>query len=65
MEKLYTVKEIAPQRLLGYGERMIRELIRTGELEYTDIRRQGRKKPSYRISESAIRAYIEKNKTIV
>jgi hypothetical protein len=29
MEKLYTVKEIAAQRLLGYGERTIRELIKS------------------------------------
>ena len=64
MERLYTVKEIASQRLLGYGERMIREIVRTKQIEYTDVRRQGSKKPSYRISESAIRAYIEKNKTI-
>ncbi len=43
---------------------MVRELLRTGELDYTDVRRKGSKKPSYRVSESALRAYIVQNSTI-
>lgn len=60
MEKLYTVKEIAAQRLLGYGERTIRDLIKSWELETIDVRRAGSQKPSYRIKQSVLNEYLKK-----
>lgn len=60
MEKLYTVKEIAAQRLLGYGERTIRDLIKSWELETIDVRRAGSQKPSYRVKQSVLNEYLKK-----
>lgn len=60
MEKLYTVKEIAAQRLLGYGERTIRDLIKSWEVETIDVRRAGSQKPSYRVKQSVLNEYLKK-----
>jgi hypothetical protein len=60
MEKLYTVKEIAAQRLLGYGERTIRELIKSWELETIDVRRAWAAKPSYRVKQSVLNEFLKK-----
>lgn len=60
VEPRYTVNEVATQRLLGLGQRSIRQLIKEGKLRVQRIKTEGMKKARVFIPESSIKEYLEK-----
>lgn len=62
MEKHYSPKEIVDQGLLGVKERKLREIIKSGAISFVNIS-TGSKRPTYRISQSAIDEFLAKNTT--
>lgn len=60
MEKLYKIREVVEQGLLWIKERKLRQIIQDGEIEVIDIS-QGSKRKNYRITETAIKTFLERN----
>lgn len=60
MEKLYSIKEIVRDWLLGVKERKLRQLIIDGEIEAINISK-GSKRPNYRFTEQALQNFLTKN----
>lgn len=58
-ETLFTVKEVADKKLLGYGQRTIRQLIKDKKLKTVDLSEADAKKPTIRIPESAIQEFLQ------
>lgn len=60
VEPLYTVNEVAQKKLLGLGQRSIRQLIKDGKIRVQRIKTEDMKKARVFIPESAIREYLDK-----
>lgn len=60
MEKLYSIKEIVRDGLLGVKERKLRQLIIDGEIEAINISK-GSNRPNYRFTEQALQNFLTKN----
>ena len=60
VEPRYTVNEVADMKLLGLGQRSIRQLIKDKKLRVQRIKTEGMKKARVFIPESSIKEYLEK-----
>lgn len=60
MEKLYSIKDIVRDWLLGVKERKLRQLIIDGEIEAINISKWS-KRPNYRFTEQALQDFLTKN----
>lgn len=60
MEKLYSIREVAEQNLLGVKVRTIRQLIYDGKIEVINISPE-MKRPNYRFTEKALHDFRTKN----
>lgn len=63
MERLYTLREVREKKLIWYSSKdSIRKIIRAWKLEY--IKTNEWKRPTYVISETAIKKFLENWKNI-
>ena len=60
IEPRYTVNEVADLKLLGVGQRTLRQLIKDRKLRVQRNKTEGMKKARVFIPESAIKEYLEK-----
>lgn len=58
-ETLFTVKEVADKKLLWYGQRTIRQLIKEKKIRTVDLSEENAKKSTIRIPESAIQEFLQ------
>lgn len=62
---LFTVKEVADRKLLWYGQRTIRQLIKDKKIRTVDLSENdsSRERKTIRIPESAIQEFLETKKS--
>lgn len=60
IETRYPVSEVANRKILGVGQRSLRQLIKDEKLRVQRIKTEGMRKPRVFIPESALKEFLEK-----